>query len=61
MSVDEIYNARRIDDRLLTGGQPSEEQLREAAAAGIDTVVNLAPHDSRMRFQTRPGWFRRSA
>jgi uncharacterized protein (TIGR01244 family) len=46
MSVDEIYNAREVDDRLMTSGQPSEDQLRAAAAAGIDTVVNLAPHDS---------------
>ena len=44
MSADEIYNARRIDDRLITGGQPTEEQLRAAAAEGFDTVVNLAPH-----------------
>jgi protein tyrosine phosphatase (PTP) superfamily phosphohydrolase (DUF442 family) len=47
MSLDEIYNARVVDDCLLTSGQPSEEQLREVAAAGIDTVINLAPHDSR--------------
>lgn len=47
MSVDEIYNAREIDDRLLTSGQPTEEQLREVAADGFDTVVNLAPHDGR--------------
>jgi uncharacterized protein (TIGR01244 family) len=45
MSVDEIYNARVIDDRLVTSGQPTEEQLRAVAAAGFDTVVNLAPHD----------------
>jgi protein tyrosine phosphatase (PTP) superfamily phosphohydrolase (DUF442 family) len=46
MSVDEIYNAREVDDRLITSGQPSEDQLRAAAAAGIDTVINLAPHDA---------------
>ncbi len=34
MSIDEIYNAREIDDRLLTSGQPTEEQLRAIAADG---------------------------
>jgi uncharacterized protein (TIGR01244 family) len=46
MSIDEIYNARKVDDRLITSGQPSEDQLRSVAAAGIDTVINLAPHDA---------------
>ena len=46
MSADEIYNACEVDDRLITSGQPSEDQLRAAAADGIDTVVNLAPHDA---------------
>ncbi len=46
MSVDEIYNAREVDDRLITSGQPTEDQLRDVAAAGIDTIVNLAPHDA---------------
>jgi uncharacterized protein (TIGR01244 family) len=46
MSADEIYNARQVDDRLITSGQPTEDQLRAAAAGGIDTVVNLAPHDA---------------
>lgn len=46
MDAAEIYNAREVDDRLITSGQPSEDQLRAVAAAGIDTVVNLAPHDA---------------
>jgi uncharacterized protein (TIGR01244 family) len=46
MSAKEIYNACEVNDRLITSGQPTEEQLRAAAAAGIDTVVNLAPHDA---------------
>jgi uncharacterized protein (TIGR01244 family) len=46
MSADQIYNARQIDDRLVTSGQPTEDQLRAVAAEGFDTVVNLAPHDS---------------
>ena len=46
MSAGEIYNAIVVDDRLITSGQPSEDQLRAAATTGIDTVVNLAPHDA---------------
>jgi uncharacterized protein (TIGR01244 family) len=46
MSLDQIYNALEVDDRLTTSGQPTQGQLRAAAAAGIDTVINLAPHDA---------------
>lgn len=45
MSLDEIYNVREVDDRMFTSGQPSEDQLREVADEGFETVVNLAPHD----------------
>ena len=40
-----IRNARTPARNLLTGGQPTEEQIREIAAAGYQTVVNLRPHD----------------
>src|SRR5215468_1945703 len=43
MSVDEIYNAIRVNERLLTGGQPTEDQLRAVAAEGFERVINLAP------------------
>ena len=36
-----IKNARRPMEGLLTGGQITEQQLEEAAAAGYRTVVNL--------------------
>jgi uncharacterized protein (TIGR01244 family) len=45
VSVDQIYNARTVDDRLTTSGQPTEDQLRAVAASGFDTVINLAPDD----------------
>ncbi len=38
-----IKNARQPEEGLLTGGQPTAEQLAEAAAAGYRTVVNLRP------------------
>jgi protein tyrosine phosphatase (PTP) superfamily phosphohydrolase (DUF442 family) len=40
-----IRNHRRISDDLITGGQPTEAQLRAAAAEGVRTVINLATVD----------------
>ncbi len=45
MSTHDIYNYRPVDDRISTGGQPTEEQLRAAAAEGFTTVINLAVID----------------
>ncbi len=42
MSTEDIYNFRRVSDRISTGGQPTEEQLRSAAAEGFTTIINLA-------------------
>jgi len=35
-----IRNARLVVDGVLTGGQPTPEQIAEAAAAGYRTIVN---------------------
>lgn len=40
------YNFVRIDERLTTSGQPTAKQLRSLPTQGIDTVINLAPHDA---------------
>lgn len=40
----EIYNWRRLDDRITTSGQPSEAQFGELKALGIGHVVNLGLH-----------------
>ena len=45
MALEDVFNFVRIDDRIITGGQPTQEQLEECAAAGIAGVINLAPHD----------------
>lgn len=42
MSALDIYNYLDVNDRLATSGQPAADQLRAAAAAGFDTIVNLA-------------------
>src|SRR5512139_3905007 len=44
-TLSDIYNYRAVDDALATSGQPTAEQLGHIAAAGFDTVVNLALHD----------------
>lgn len=42
MSTQEIYNYHKVDDRVITGGQPTEAQLRSAAGEGYKIVINLA-------------------
>lgn len=41
---EDIYNWRRLDDRITTSGQPTEEQLADIRDLGIAHVVNLALH-----------------
>lgn len=45
MSTQEIFNYRKVNDLLITGGQPTEEQLISAAREGFRAVVNLATYD----------------
>jgi len=58
MSTEEIYNYRRVNDQLITAGQPNEEQLRSAAAEGFTTVVNLATLDPRYSLKDEAGLVR---
>ena len=39
-----IYNWRRLDDRVTTSGQPTEQQLAEIQALGVRYIVNLGLH-----------------
>jgi protein tyrosine phosphatase (PTP) superfamily phosphohydrolase (DUF442 family) len=39
-----IYNWHRLDERLTTSGQPSEEQLAGIRALGVGHIVNLGLH-----------------
>jgi protein tyrosine phosphatase (PTP) superfamily phosphohydrolase (DUF442 family) len=41
VALSDIRNFRSIDDSLGTGGQPTEAQLADVAAAGYSFVVNL--------------------
>lgn len=42
MRTEDIYNYRKVDDQTITGGRPTADQLRAAAAEGFVTVINLA-------------------
>src|SRR5436190_11653129 len=39
-----IYNWRRLDDRVTTSGQPTEQKLADIHALGVRHVVNLGLH-----------------
>jgi len=41
VAITDIRNFLGIDERLATAGQPTEDQLREVAAAGYAAVLNL--------------------
>ena len=43
--LDETRNFRKVDDGLLTAGQPNEAQFADAAQQGVKVVINLALHD----------------
>jgi protein tyrosine phosphatase (PTP) superfamily phosphohydrolase (DUF442 family) len=46
MASGDIYNFIKVDDEIITGGQPTADQLESLAAEGFSTVVNLAPLNS---------------
>jgi protein tyrosine phosphatase (PTP) superfamily phosphohydrolase (DUF442 family) len=55
MRTQEIYNYRKVDEQVITGGQPSEEHLRAAAAEGFRSVINLAPISPHYSLDDEPG------
>lgn len=44
MATKDIFNYQVVNDSLITGGQPTAEQLQAAAAEGFQAVINLATH-----------------
>lgn len=40
-----IHNWLRLDDLITTSGQPSEDELAEIKALGVEHVINLALED----------------
>jgi protein tyrosine phosphatase (PTP) superfamily phosphohydrolase (DUF442 family) len=47
MAIDAIKNYVALSEELATGGQPSEEHIRELAQAGFDCIINLGLLDPR--------------
>jgi len=47
MSEEDILNWRRIDERVTTSGQPSEEQMAKLKDLGVTSVINLGPHSNK--------------
>lgn len=41
----DIYNYLYYNEKLSSSGMPTAEQMRSVAEAGIQLVINLAPHD----------------
>jgi protein tyrosine phosphatase (PTP) superfamily phosphohydrolase (DUF442 family) len=58
MSTQEIYNYRKVNDHLITGGQPTVEQLKSAADEGVRTVINLATFNPQHSLEDEAGLVR---
>lgn len=50
-----ILNWRRINARLTTSGQPTEDQLGDIRDLGVTHVINLGPHDNKGALRDEPG------
>jgi protein tyrosine phosphatase (PTP) superfamily phosphohydrolase (DUF442 family) len=47
MAIEAIKNYVALSEELATGGQPSEEHIRELAQAGVTCIINLGLLDPR--------------
>ena len=45
MTIEDIYNYLFLTDTLSSSGMPTVEQMASVAEAGVQVVINLAPHD----------------
>jgi protein tyrosine phosphatase (PTP) superfamily phosphohydrolase (DUF442 family) len=43
--VKDIYNYLCYHEKLSSSGMPTAEQMQKVAEAGVELVINLAPHD----------------
>jgi protein tyrosine phosphatase (PTP) superfamily phosphohydrolase (DUF442 family) len=41
----DIYNYLYYDEKLSSSGMPTPDQMKSVAEAGVQLVINLAPHD----------------
>ncbi len=52
--MNDIYNYLNYHDKLSSSGMPTPEQMRSVADAGVQLVINLAPHDVRNAIPEEP-------
>ena len=45
MASEELYNYIKVNDEIITSGQPTAEQLASLGTEGFSTVINLATFD----------------
>lgn len=45
--LNDIINWRRLDARITTSGQPTEQQLGHIKDLGVTHVINLGPHHNK--------------
>jgi len=43
--MNDIYNYKFFHEKLSSSGMPTTEQMNAVAQAGVQLVINLAPHD----------------
>lgn len=43
--MNDIYNHLYYHEKLSSSGMPTAEQMKSVAEAGVELVINLAPHD----------------
>jgi protein tyrosine phosphatase (PTP) superfamily phosphohydrolase (DUF442 family) len=46
MSTESIYNYIQVNEQISTGGMPTADQIRDAAAEGFAAVINLATFET---------------
>jgi len=42
----DIYHYQVLDENLSSSGMPTVDQMKEVAEAGVQLVINLAPHEA---------------
>lgn len=52
--MNELYNYKFFDEKLSSSGMPTAEQMKSVAEAGVQLVINLAPHDVKKAIPNEP-------
>jgi len=52
--MNDIYNYKFFHEKLSSSGMPTVEQMKSVAEAGVQLVINLAPHDVKKAIPNEP-------